>query len=85
VTCPRLRLTFVSFERVEFELIDGERNRAVVVRVASGRSWRRAVQFPTVGSDATESTGDDELDALIRERAAEELVRLEARLRGWAA
>jgi hypothetical protein len=79
MTRPRLRLTFVSFDRVEFELHDGERVRPVLVRVASGQSWHRAVRFPTIGSDATESTGDAKLDALIRERAAEELVRLDAR------
>jgi hypothetical protein len=75
----RLRLTFVSFERVEFELIDSERSRPVVVRVVSGSSWRQAVSFPVFGSDGSETTGDAKLDALIRERAAEELVRLAAR------
>jgi hypothetical protein len=85
---PRLRLMLLSFERVEFGLldVDGQSSRPVIVRVGSGQSWRRAVQFPTIGSDATESAGDHALDALIRERAAEELVRLQARRRRcWAA
>jgi hypothetical protein len=75
----RLRLTYISFERVEFELSDSERTRPVVVRVGSERSWRRAVRFPTIGSDATETTGDERLDEAIRLRAAEELVPLAGR------
>jgi hypothetical protein len=35
-----------------------------------------SVRFPTIGSDATETTGDERLDEAIRLRAAEELVRL---------
>jgi hypothetical protein len=35
--------------------------------------------FPSTASDATASTGDDALDEEVRWRAAEELVRLEAR------
>lgn len=73
-----LRLRAVSFDSVEFELAAGEDRRPVVVRVASGCSWRDAVQFPSITSEASETTGDDALDAAICDRAAEELVRLEA-------
>jgi len=73
-----LRLSAVSFDAVEFELAGDEHSRPVVVRVASGCSWRDAVQFPSITSEATETTGDDKLDAAICDRAAEELTRLEA-------
>jgi hypothetical protein len=75
-----LRLTHLSFERVEFVLVDqdGNRVRPVVVKVGSGTSWRQAVHFPTVGTDGTASTGSAALDRTICERAAEELIRLEA-------
>jgi hypothetical protein len=75
-----LRLTRVSFTSVEFTLLDrqGQPLRSVVVRVGSGPSWRSAVRFPTIGTDATESTGDEQLDRAILDRTAEELVRLEA-------
>jgi hypothetical protein len=74
-----LRLRHVTFEHVEFDLIDeqGDLVRPVVVRVVSGTSWANAVKFPTIGLDATETTGDAVLDAEARRRAAEELVRLE--------
>jgi hypothetical protein len=76
----RLRLTHVSFSRVEFTLLrDDGSSRPVVVKVGAGQSWRRAVRFPTIGTDATESTGDERVDEAIRERAAEELVRFAAR------
>jgi len=45
-----LRLSALSFDSVEFELAAGEDSRPVVVRVASGCSWRDAVQFPCVMS-----------------------------------
>ena len=85
-----LHLTFVALDdRVEFVLVDDEGGeRPVVVRVGSGRDWRRAVQFPTIDTAGTETTGDPALDAEIRERAAEELVRVAAAARaareGWA-
>lgn len=76
----RLRLRYVGFDSVEFDLTDdeGRRLRAVVVRVGSGPSWYDAVRFPTVGNDATASTGDTQLDQEIREAAAAELTRLDA-------
>jgi hypothetical protein len=74
-----LRLTHLSLDRVEFVLVDDDGcSRPVVARVGSATDWRAAVRFPTVGSDATETTGDDDLDHEIRERAAEWLVVLEA-------
>jgi hypothetical protein len=80
---PELRLTAVSFTTVEFELArtteSGELvRRPVVVRVGTGSSWVACARFPTMGSSASASTGDEALDRTIRERAAEELVRLEA-------
>jgi len=83
-----LLVRYVGFEGVEFDLAgdDGRRLRAVVVRVGSGPSWYDAVHFPTVGNDATASTGDAKLDQEIREAAAAELIRLEAAVgaRGWS-
>jgi hypothetical protein len=81
-----LRLTHVSFDRVEFALVDAEGNlvRPVTVHVGSGTSWRQAVRFPIVATDATASTGNVLLDRTICERAAEELARLEATARGAA-
>ena len=77
-----LRLRYLDFARVEFRLVraDGS-ERPVVVRVGSGPDWRRAISFPSFGTEASESTGDPRLDAAIRERAVEELVRLEAAVR----
>jgi hypothetical protein len=76
-----LRVTHVALDRVEFLLVDeaGHVVRHVAVLVGSGASWRAAVVFPSTASDATASTGDDALDEEVRWRAAEELVRLEAR------
>ena len=77
-----LRLTHVSFDRVEFTLVpDDGSSRLVVVRVGSGSTWLRSVSFPGISGEGGETTGDDALDAAIRERAAEELVRLEAAVR----
>lgn len=73
-----LRLMSVGFDRVELELDSPDGRRLVVARVGSGRSWREAVRFPCLGTDGSETTGDEALDAEIRERAAEELVRLDA-------
>jgi hypothetical protein len=81
-----LYLTYVSFDRVEFVLVDDDGERPVVVRVGRGHDWRRAMQFPTCATTGTETTGDPALDAAIRERAAEALVQLEAALvvrEGW--
>ncbi len=74
-----LTLSSVSFERVEFTLKRQDKApRVVRVAVGSGSSWSRAIRFPTVASEASATTGDELLDAEIRRRAAEELVRLEA-------
>lgn len=75
----RLVLVGIDFESVHFTayLSDGTR-RPVKVVVGSGSSYANAVRFPSVGSDATCSLGHDELDALVRDRASEELVRLGA-------
>ena len=54
--------------------MDGDdRLRSVDVAIRFGRP-----QFPRLQSDATETLGSDKADAHVRERAAEELVRLEA-------
>ncbi len=76
---PTIRLSHVDFAGVEFNLLDenGGTLRAVRVNVASGASWSKAVRFPEVHSAATASTGDESLDREIRDRAAEELARLE--------
>jgi hypothetical protein len=76
----RLRLRHVSFSQVEFVLVDeqGRVLRPVVVTVASGSTWHEAVMFPSLGSEGSTSTGDSALDFEIRERAGDELVRLEA-------
>jgi hypothetical protein len=76
---PTLRLLGVSFRGVELEIRypDGH-VRLASVRVGAGNAWRRAVRFPHLASDRGESTEDPWLDALIRERAAEELIRLAA-------
>lgn len=76
-----LRLTYIGFDGVGFDLLDesGERLRTVRAEVGSGASWRRAVIFPDgLRSAESLSTGNDRLDREIRERAADELVRLEA-------
>lgn len=52
--------------------------RKVSVLVGSGHNWFEATRFPNIASDEGESTGDDGLDRLIRQRAAEELIRLAA-------
>ncbi len=78
LTVSRLQLCDLSFKRVEFELAGSEYRRPVVVRVGSGCSWRDAVRFPSILGEASETTGDDELDEAICDRAAEELIRLEA-------
>jgi hypothetical protein len=73
-----LRLRYLTFEVVEFALRDDDGERVVSVVVGSGQTWAKAVIFPHSRSDSGETTGDADLDAAIRERAAEELVRLQA-------
>ncbi len=77
-----LVLESVSFEAVEFvALLPDGAERPVSVRVASGHGWLKACRFPHGQSDAGASLGDDQEDAAVRRRAAEELVRLEAAAR----
>lgn len=52
--------------------------RKVAVLVGSGRNWYEATRFPNLDTNEGETTGDDGLDRLIRQRAAEELIRLAA-------
>lgn len=74
-----LRLLWVDYDRVEFlATFDDGFERLVRVDVASGRDWLRAVRFPGHSNESSESLGDDELDRQVRERGAEELVRLDA-------
>lgn len=72
----RLRLLSVTFD-LAYDDHDGW-ERPVSVEVRTGASWFTAVRFPNLTSEAGESLGSDDLDAQVRERAAEELVRLEA-------
>ena len=75
-----LRLTYVGFDGVEFDLYEGDDfhpARHVRVNVGSGTSVRQAIRFPDMRSEASASTGDEDLDREIRDRAAEELARLE--------
>ena len=75
----RLYLLSVSFDVVELEADFGDGVcRAVRVDVRTGRDWYAAVQFPNLSNENGESLGDDELDRRVRERAGEELVRLES-------
>lgn len=74
----RLVLVELSFDRVVLALQRQGQTRKVCVRVGSGRNWFEATRFPHIESDEGESTGDDGLDRLIRQRAAEELIRLAA-------
>jgi hypothetical protein len=87
VALMALRLRFVSFERVEFVLVDEHdvELRPVVVRVVSATDWRQAVMFPSTDTAGSNSTGDPGLDQTIRERAVEELVRLDAAMRAMQA
>ena len=71
----RLVLRGLRPDLVSFDLYNGaERLRGVDVAIRFG-----VPQFPRLHSDTTESLGSDEADARVRERAGEELVRLEAR------
>jgi hypothetical protein len=75
-----LRLLHVSPSVVRFELIDGRGRvlRPVVAWVGSGPTALAAIVFPSVRSEGCETLGDEQADRRVRERAAEELVRLEA-------
>ena len=76
----RLRLLSLTFDRVEFLAYDdvGGWERLVAVEIRTGASWFTAVRFPNLTSEAGETLGSDDLDDQIRERASEELARLEA-------
>ena len=65
-------------ERVTLALQRKGETRKVAVLVGSGRNWYEATRFPHNVSDEGLSTGDDALDREIRQRAAEELIRLAA-------
>lgn len=81
-----LELTEIDFERVRFLLEDEDgRVRHVSVLVGSAQSWRSAMRFPHIADETGLSTGSDEVDAAIRRRAAEELVRLTAAVDALAA
>lgn len=52
--------------------------RKLTVLVGSGRNWYEATRFPHTREDSGESTGEEALDRWVRQRAAEELIRLAA-------
>lgn len=52
--------------------------RKVSILVGSGRNWYEATRFPHNVTDEGATTGDDALDRQVRQRAAEELIRLAA-------
>ena len=68
----------LSFARVVLALQHDGQTRKVAVLVGSGRNWYEATQFPHVLHEEGASSGDDNIDKLIRQRAAEELIRLQA-------
>jgi hypothetical protein len=68
----------LSAEGVTLALQQKDGTRKVAVLVGSGRNWYEATRFPHNVSDEGASTGDDKLDREIRQRAAEELIRLAA-------
>lgn len=65
-------------ERVTLALQRKGETRKVCVLVGSGRNWYEATRFPHNVNDEGASTGDDVMDREIRQRAAEELIRLAA-------
>ena len=71
-------LVELSFQQVVLALQHGGITRKVAVLVGSGRNWYEATRFPHLLTEAGRPTGDDGLDRLIRQRAAEELIRLAA-------
>jgi hypothetical protein len=74
----RLVLIGLSADCVSLALQLGGETRKVAVLVGSGRNWYEATRFPHNMTDEGASTGDDKLDREIRQRAAEELIRLAA-------
>lgn len=68
----------LSFQRVVLALQHGGKTRKVAVLVGAGRNWFEATRFPNDATDEGQTTGDDGLDRNVRERAAEELIRLAA-------
>jgi hypothetical protein len=59
---------------------DGNR-RPVSVRVGSGNTWLDACRFPHTFDSSGESLGSDLADEAVRQRAAEELIRLQSAVR----
>jgi hypothetical protein len=68
----------LSVEQVTLALQRKGETRKVSVLVGSGRNWYEATRFPHNVTDEGIGTGDDALDREIRQRAAEELIRLAA-------
>lgn len=84
---PELELWLVglNWTHVQFLAIPaGKESRRVSVLVGSGPTPRAAVRYPHDHSESGCTLGDDELDQQVRDRAAEELVRLHAATRQWA-
>ena len=92
-TAPRFRLLDASIVRSAFEVRfratwaecqteDVPPDRNVSARIVLAPSPR--VDFPHIGSDEGESLGNDQLDALVRERASAIVAILDASTR-WAA
>lgn len=79
-TAMRLRLRALSFEHVGFDLHDRHGFvRSATVAVGSGNSWHDCCRFPNWSSgESGETTGDDDLDEVIRTRAADFLTVLES-------
>ena len=74
----RLVLVELSPQRVKFTLQYNGATRRVDVKVGSGSNWYEAAIFPHIETDEGATSGDDAIDRLIRQRAAEELIRLAA-------
>lgn len=75
---PRIVLVELSFSRVGLALQHNSSTRRVTVLVGTGRNWYEATRFPHIESDEGATSGSDAIDRLIRQRAAEELIRLTA-------
>lgn len=71
-------LVELSFQRVVLALQHNRKWRKVSVLVGSGSNWYQATRFPHIMEEDGATTGNDALDKQIRERAAEELIRLAA-------
>lgn len=75
---PAIILTAVSFQEVELT-VGPPIERTFRIGVGSGRNWLEAIRFPApLRGEAFASSGDGRLDSIIRLRAVEELVRLQA-------